>query len=272
MSKNTLLSVRNLSVSFVQGDTLIHAVKSVNFSIASREIVGVVGESGSGKSVSMLGAMQLLPPHARRKADAIEWNNNDISQFTNKQMRNIWGKEIAYIYQEPSQSYDPLVNIYETFKEFYKAHNAHITDQKILNKSISLLEEVGIVNARDRIKSYLHQFSGGMIQRVQIALSLVFNPQLLIADEPTTALDVTTQKKVVEMLLQLCKQRHMAMVFITHDFTLVSSFVDRIVVMKDGTIVEEGTPNDILYYPTHSYTKELLATTIKFGDRYVEER
>lgn len=268
MNTNVLLSINKLSVSFSHNNNTIVAVDGVNFSISPKEIVGIVGESGSGKSMSMLGGIRLLPSHAQCTIKSIEFNGIPITKYTNKQMRTLWGKEISYISQEPSQSYDPLVNIYATFKELFLAHNPKITKNEILERSISLLKEVGIDQAEERIKSYFHQFSGGMIQRVQIALALALNPKLLIADEPTTALDVTTQQRIIHLLLELCKKRHMAMVFITHDLALVSSLVDKIIVMKNGKIVESGTPNNILYYPKHPHTKTLLDSTIKFGDRY----
>lgn len=264
----TLLSVKNLHVRFSQGHSAIHAVQGTSFSIAEQEIVGIVGESGSGKSVSMLSAMKLLPMHATCSADHIIWQHTDITHYTNTQMKEIWGKKIAYIYQEPSQSYDPLLNILSTFSELFLAHNPSMTKHEIESRAIILLQEVGIQDAPKRIKNYFHQFSGGMIQRVQIALALANNPNLLIADEPTTALDVTTQKKVIELLIHLGKSREMSMFFITHDFLLAASFVDRLIIMQNGTIVEEGTPKEILYSPQHEYTQTLLQSIIRFGDRY----
>lgn len=265
---STLLEVKNLSVAFTQANRSISAVSHINFAIAPKEIVGIVGESGSGKSVSMLGTTRLLPPHAKRTVNSIMLEDKDISQYTELEMREILGRDIAYIYQEPSQSYDPLMNIYNTFREFILTHEPETSKEDITERIIGLLKEVGIHHVEERMHSFFHQFSGGMIQRVQIALALTFSPKLLIADEPTTALDVTTQKKVMDLLLHLCKERDMAMVFITHDLALVSSMVDRILVMKQGAIVEEGTPNEIIYSPTHEYTKELLEATINFGDRY----
>lgn len=267
-SNSTLLEVNNLSVHFTQGKHTINALKEISFKVKKQEIVGIVGESGSGKSVSMLGAMKLLPPHAHTTVDQIRFQGNDIASYSDKQMRTLWGKEMSYIYQEPSQSYDPLVSIYNTFKEIILTHEPNTEKSVIIKRSIALLEEVGITNAEERLHSYFHQFSGGMIQRVQIALALTFHPTLLIADEPTTALDVTTQKLVVDLLLYLCKKKNMSLIFITHDLALISSMVDRILVMQNGRIVEEGSPNDILYYPKHAYTKKLLSSTINFGDRY----
>lgn len=264
----TLLEVDNFSVQFRQGDTQIDAVKEISFVVKEKEIVGIVGESGSGKSVSMLGVMKLLPPHARTTINRIQFQEKNITAYTDEQMKGLWGKEMAYIYQEPSQSYDPLVNIYNTFKEIILTHAPNTHKDEIEKRSIALLEEVGIINAKERLHSYFHQFSGGMIQRVQIALALTFHPTLLIADEPTTALDVTTQKIVVDLLLHLCKKKNMSLIFITHDLALISTMVDRIFVMENGRIVEEGSPNDILYYPKHTYTKKLLSATINFGDRY----
>ncbi len=262
-----IVEIRNLNVAFKGGNGFVPAVEDFSTRIYQNEIVGIVGESGSGKSVSMLSFLGLLPAHARRTAELIEWQGRDIGNFSQRELRSLCGVEFAYIYQEPSQSYDPLNNVYKTFKEAYAVHGKVFPEPVLEEQICTLLHKVGIDDARPRLRNYLHQFSGGMIQRVQIALSLIHSPKLLIADEVTTALDLSTQKKIVELLQQMCRQNKMSMVFISHDIALVTSIADRILVMKEGKIVENSDVRKILEGPEHEYTRFLLRSTIEFGDR-----
>lgn len=267
-SRELILEIKNLSVYFKKKRETIPAVKNISMNIHRNEIVGIVGASGSGKSISMLATLGLEPAHAYRKVEQIRWHDQNIHELSKKELRRLRGKAFAYVYQEPSQAYDPLCSIYKTFLEAYKAHCPSITQNAAREHTISLLKKVGIDQAEKRLKNYFHQFSGGMVQRVQIALSLAHSPELLIADEVSTALDLHTQKKIVELLLRLCREQSMSMVFISHDLALVSNIADRLLVMYEGEIVESGSARSILQRPQHDYTRLLLSSTIHFGDRY----
>ncbi len=267
---DTLLNIENLTVSFKKKKSIHTVVHNFSLSVPYNHIVGIVGESGSGKSISMLALLGLLPNHASKKVAAIHWKQKDIASLSKQELRTYCGKDFAYIYQEPSQAYDPLYTIYKTFRECYLAHSPTVSNDIIHKNTIALLQEVGIDQAEERLHSYFHQFSGGMIQRVQIALALVHNPSLLIADEITTALDVTTQKKIIELLLYTKKQHAMSMIFISHDIALIASIADSIVVMNNGSIAEYGTTQQIIKQPQHAYTQQLLSSTISFGERHTK--
>lgn len=256
----TLLSVKNLSVSFKNGEgVFVPAVSKVSFDLEAGEILGIVGESGSGKSVTALSILKLLPyPKAQHSADSkIFYTEGDLLSCSEDILRMIRGKEIAYIFQEPMSSLNPLHTIGNQLIENIKIHNK-ISDKKAYSKALDLLKQVEIPNPKERMKAYPYELSGGQRQRVMIAMAISNNPKLLIADEPTTALDVTIQEQVIDLLLKLCRKMNMAMIFISHNLRLVQKIADKVCVMQNGKIVEQGTVADIFAHPRHPYTKKLL--------------
>lgn len=256
----TLLSVKNLSVSFKGREgQLISAVKNISFDLGEGEILGIVGESGSGKSVTALSILRLLPypkvvHHSKSK---IFYMDGDLLSCSENILRGIRGKEISYIFQEPMSSLNPLHTIGNQLIENIKIHNK-ISNQKAYLKAIDLLKQVEIPNPKARMKAYPHELSGGQRQRVMIAMAICNHPKILIADEPTTALDVTIQAQIIDLLVKLCRQMNMAMIFITHNLRLIRQIADNICVMKNGQIVEQGTPQEIFENPHSRYTQKLL--------------
>ena len=255
--KNGLLQVSHLSIAFEQENKEFYAVKDVSFEIDSGETVAVVGESGSGKSVTALALTRLLPsPPAIYRSGQIKFDGKDILELPLADLRRLRGKGIAYIFQEPGSSLNPVFSIYFQIAEAIHLHRPEVKDVK--EEVVKLLDLVGIQNPRQRLKDYPHQLSGGMQQRVMIAMALACRPKLLVADEPTTALDVTIQKQVMDLLLNLKEKLGMTILLITHNFGLVSGFADRVLVMFRGRIVESGKVSDILKFPQHPYTRALL--------------
>lgn len=254
-----LLDVRNLSVAF--GRTL--AVDDVSFSIAPGETLALVGESGSGKSVSALSVLKLLPyPSASHPGGVVLYNGQDLLRADDKALRGIRGNRISMIFQEPMSSLNPLHTIEKQVSEIMKVHRG-LTDRQARERTLELLRQVGIRDPEKRLNAYPHQLSGGQRQRVMIAMALANEPDLLIADEPTTALDVTVQAQILELLKTLQAERGMAMLFITHDLGIVRRIADRVCVMFKGKLVEEGRTEEIFAHPRHSYTKHLLAAEPK---------
>ncbi|KHJ55885.1 microcin ABC transporter ATP-binding protein [Aureimonas altamirensis] len=254
-----LLDVRNLSVAF--GRTL--AVDDVSFSIAPGETLALVGESGSGKSVSALSVLKLLPyPSASHPGGVVLYDGQDLLRADDKVLRGIRGNRISMIFQEPMSSLNPLHTIEKQVSEIMKVHRG-LTDRQARERTLELLHQVGIRDPEKRLNAYPHQLSGGQRQRVMIAMALANEPDLLIADEPTTALDVTVQAQILELLKRLQAERGMAMLFITHDLGIVRRIADRVCVMFKGKLVEEGRTEEIFAHPRHSYTKHLLAAEPK---------
>lgn len=256
----TLLSVQHLSVFFDDGNgQSSRAVSDVSFDLEAGEILGIVGESGSGKSVTALSILRLLPyPKAFHKPkSAIFYTDGNLLSCSEEMLQSIRGKEIAYIFQEPMSSLNPLHTVGQQLVEAIKVHYK-MSDRKAKSKALELLRQVEITNPRERMKSYPYELSGGQRQRVMIAMAISNNPRILIADEPTTALDVTVQNQIVELLLKLCKERNMAMIFISHNLRLVEKIADKICVMQRGKIVEQGSVKDIFNNPQHPYTQKLL--------------
>ncbi|MBR7106862.1 MAG: ABC transporter ATP-binding protein [Lentisphaeria bacterium] len=267
---NTLLEVKNLTVSFTSGKKDLEVVSQISFSIKRGEILALVGESGCGKSASCLALTGLLPvPPAKCSAGGIRFFSGekdiDLQKLSGAQMRKIRGGSIAYIFQEPTASLNPVMRIGDQIDEVLKLHRPEIRDRK--KEIISLLKQVGITSSESRINSYPHELSGGMQQRVMIAMALAGNPELLIADEPTTALDVTVQSQILELLEQLRRERQMAVILISHNLGVVSRLADRIAVMYAGKIVESGTADEVLFSPRHPYTAALLAALPVPGNR-----
>ena len=265
MSK--LLTVEQLKIGFGSGDSMNEVVHGINFDIeASGETVAILGESGSGKSVSCLALTRLLPTDANCSVSgSIVFDGKDVLSLEDSALRKIRGGGIAYIFQEPSASLNPVFTIGFQIAEAVRLHRPDISD--VEGRVIELLELVGIREANLRYRSYPHELSGGMQQRVVIAMALACEPKLLVADEPTTALDVTIQAQILDLLRKLRSQLGMSIFLITHNFGIVKGFADRVLVMYQGDIVESGSVETILSNPQHPYTKALIACIPKLGDR-----
>lgn len=258
-----LLSVRDLSVMFRQDGKETLAVDHISFDINSGETLALVGESGSGKSVTALSILKLLSyPMASHPSGEILFDNKDLMKLDEKSLQKVRGKDIAMIFQEPMTSLNPLHTVERQVGEVMKVHEG-MSDKDARQRTIELLTQVGIREPEKRLSSFPHQLSGGQRQRVMIAMALANNPQLLIADEPTTALDVTVQAQILELLEKLKQERSMSMLFITHNLGIVRKFADRVCVMTGGKIVETGKTADIFNHPQHDYTKKLLAAEPK---------
>jgi microcin C transport system ATP-binding protein len=259
----TLVLVRNLSVEFRSGETQHRAVKGIDFAIGKGETVALVGESGSGKSVSALSIMRLLPyPAAHHPTGEIFFEGKDLLKAPDHVMRGIRGRRISIIFQEPMTSLNPLHTIEQQVGEILRLHMG-LSEIETHARVLDLLRKVGIREPEKRLGAYPHQLSGGQRQRVMIAMALANEPDLLIADEPTTALDVTIQAQILELLKDLQRELGMAMLLITHDLGIVRKMADRVYVMTAGEIVERGTVEQIFSTPTHSYTRHLLGAEPK---------
>src|SRR5579872_3472797 len=258
-----LLSVRDLSVAFRSGGRETLAVDRVSFDIAKGETLALVGESGSGKSVTALSILRLLPyPSARHPSGAVDFKGKDLLKLDERQMRRVRGDDISIVFQEPMTSLNPLHTIEKQIGEILLLHRG-LTGVAARERTIEVLTQVGIPDPQTRLKSYPHQLSGGQRQRVMIAMALANEPDLLIADEPTTALDVTVQAQIIALLKDLQKRLGMSLLFITHDLGIVRKIADRVCVMKDGKIVEQGEVESIFVKPEHPYTRALLAAEPK---------
>jgi microcin C transport system ATP-binding protein len=258
-----LLSVRDLSVAFGIGEREVLAVDRVSFDIKQGETVALVGESGSGKSVTALSIMKLLPyPLARHPSGAITFKGQDLLRLSEHGIRKVRGDDIAIIFQEPMTSLNPLHTIEKQIGEILLLHRG-LTGEAARHRILELLSQVGIHDPVSRLHSYPHQLSGGQRQRVMIAMALANEPDLLIADEPTTALDVTVQAQILELLKDLQSRLHMAMLFITHDLGIVRKIADRVCVMKNGKVVEQGPVERVFAVPEHPYTRDLLCAQPK---------
>ncbi|WP_413710727.1 ABC transporter ATP-binding protein [Rhizobium sp. Rhizsp82] len=259
-SPETLLSVKDLSVAFHQGGETSLAVDRISFDIRKGEVVALVGESGSGKSVSANSILRLLPyPSASHPTGQILFKGKDLLKASDKELRQVRGNDITMIFQEPMTSLNPLHSIEKQIAEILDLHQG-VTGATARKRVLELLNQVGIREPEKRLKAYPHELSGGQRQRVMIAMALANRPELLIADEPTTALDVTVQAQILELLRQLKGEHGMSMLFITHDLGIVRKFADRVCVMTKGKIVETGTVEEVFTRPQHDYTRHLLAS------------
>jgi oligopeptide/dipeptide ABC transporter ATP-binding protein len=261
-----LLDVRHLTVQFpaprdVGRSAPLLAVRDFSFTIAPGEVLGLVGESGSGKSVTSLALMRLLPPQASASGEVLLANGGapplDLLQITEEEMRNLRGSRLAMIFQEPMTALNPVMRVGDQIAEAAAVH-ASISRKEAWDRAVSAMNDVAIPDAASRARDYPHQLSGGMRQRVMIAMAIVNRPQLLIADEPTTALDVTIQAQILELLADLRAKFGLAMLYISHDLAVVSQIADRVAVMYAGTLVELATKHDLFARPAHPYTRGLL--------------
>lgn len=257
--KRELLRVSELETTFFTDDGPVQAVDGVSFSLYEGEILGVVGESGCGKSVTSLSIMGLVPsPPGKITGGEIVYKEQDLTTFSQKEFRKIRGKDIAMIFQEPMTSLNPLFTIGNQLTEAISIHNKDWSKKQIRARAIEMMKLVGLPRAEELFKDYPHQLSGGMRQRVMIAMALVCDPAILIADEPTTALDVTIQAQILALMKDLNRRLNTAVMMITHDLGVVAETCERVVVMYGGKIVEEGLVDEIFKNPQHPYTKGLI--------------
>lgn len=254
-----LLSVENLCVSFITRNGINRAVDNLSFAVDAGKLTAIIGESGSGKSVACYSLLGLVPqPPGRIDAGAAFFEGQDLLQLSQQELRKIRGRDIAMVFQDPMTCLNPYMTIGKQLMEPLRLHQ-HVTRKVAREKAISLLQEVGIRDPENTFDHYPHQFSGGMRQRVMIAMALINEPKLLIADEPTTALDVTLQAQILKLLKELKEKRHIGIVFISHDLAVVADIADDIFVMRQGTIVESGDSEAVFKRPQHEYTRQLLA-------------
>lgn len=260
-----LLDVKELSVHFGDKKTPFKAVDRISYQVAQGEVLGIVGESGSGKSVSSLAIMGLIDHPGRVSAESLQFENTDLLTLESKAKRQLIGADVAMIFQDPMTSLNPAYTVGFQIMEALKTHEGG-TKKARKDRTLELLRLVGIPDPESRIDVYPHQLSGGMSQRMMIAMAIACRPKLLIADEPTTALDVTIQAQIMELLLELQKKECMSLILITHDLALVAEAAERIIVMYAGQIVEEGTAKDIFREPKHPYTQALLRSLPEFAE------
>lgn len=267
----TLLSVRNLVVEFDTRFGPVRAVDDISFDIFPNETVGIVGESGCGKTVTGLSLLRLVPsPPGRIVQGSIILNGNDLVQLPENDMAQLRGDDISMIFQEPMTALNPVLSLGTQMTDVLRQHRK-MTKREARNVAIDMLEKVGIPVPEKRIDEYPHELSGGMRQRVMIAMALSCNPKLLVADEPTTALDVTTQAQVLEQIVELQEEFHMAVILITHDLGVIAETCQRAIVMYCGNIVETGTVEDLFQRPRHPYTKGLLESIPRLRDERIAE-
>jgi len=264
----SLLEIKKLSVSFKSGENSeFQAVKNVNLKLEEGEILGIVGESGSGKSVTALSILGLLPyPKAKHgEESSIMFQNQELIGMNDKEFKKIRGGDIAFIFQEPMSSLNPLHKIGKQIAETLILHQPQLTKDEIKKRTLELLEAVKIVNPKDKINAYPFELSGGQRQRIMIAMAIANNPKILIADEPTTALDVTIQEQIIDLLLELKQKLGMAIIFISHNLRLVNKIADNIAVMYQGNLVEYGDAEKVFNNPQHDYTKKLISSSLSLN-------
>jgi peptide/nickel transport system ATP-binding protein len=260
----SLLDVQHLTVVFEGAQSQVTAVSDVSFQIAAGETLGLVGESGSGKSVTAFSILRLLQPPGRITGGQIMFEGRDLLALPEREMRQVRGARISLIFQEPMTALNPVMRVGDQIAEALTVHG-QATPRQGRERAVALLEAVHIADASRRVRDYPHQLSGGMRQRVMIAIALACHPALVIADEPTTALDVTIQAQVLDLLRELRAQYSLALLLITHDFGVIAEMADRVAVMYRGAIVEQGPVRQILRTPAHEYTRGLLAAVPGLG-------
>jgi peptide/nickel transport system ATP-binding protein len=265
MIAQPLLDVSDLTVEFATRRGVVKAVQHVNITVAKGETLGIVGESGSGKSVTSYAVMRILDRAGKIAEGSVMFSGIDVKGATENQMRDLRGREISMIFQNPRAALNPIRKVGDQIEDVLRQHVQQATTNDRGEKAIEALEAVKIARPRERYHAYPFELSGGMCQRVVIALALACNPQLLIADEPTTGLDVTTQKAVMDLIVELTKRRGMSTILITHDLGLAAAYCDRVVVMEKGRVVETALSADIFAKPEHAYTKKLMRATPRVG-------
>lgn len=266
-SSDNLLEVRDLSISIWEGDASYTAVDGISYEVKKGEILGMVGESGCGKTVTNLAVMGLLPAVLSVSGGSILYDGKELTGISDAERRSLNGNEISMIYQEPLTSLNPLARIGDQVKESLEIHHPELTKEEKEKRVLQALSEVGLSNPEELIRMYPHQLSGGMRQRVCIAMATICRPRLMIADEPTTALDVTVQARVLRLLRHINRKYGMSMIFISHDLAVIRQICDRVIVMYAGKIVEEGPVEDILQHPAHEYTKGLMRSIPQFDSK-----
>ena len=260
-----LLEIENLSVEFPSRSSVLHAVEGVSLSLDAGDVLGIVGESGSGKSVTMMALMGLVPYPGRVTASKMRFDGHDLLGLSTRERNRLTGKDVAMIFQEPTTSLNPCFSVGFQLAETLRVHLG-MDSKAAKRRSIELLEQVGISDPETRLKAYPHQLSGGMNQRVMIAMAIACNPKLLIADEPTTALDVTIQAQILDLLRSLQRERGMALVLITHNMGVVSDMAQRVAVMYAGQIMEQQPAQALFQWPRHPYTEALMAALPERSD------
>ena len=266
-----LLEVRDLTTHFFTEDGVVNAVDGISYELEEGEVLGIVGESGCGKSVSALSLMRLVPfPPGRIVKGEVLFEGEDLMQVDDSEMRNIRGNQISMVFQEPMTSLNPVLTVERQLTEALQLHKG-MDKAQARERALELLRLVGISDATSRIKNYPHQFSGGMRQRVMIAMAISCDPKLIIADEPTTALDVTIQAQILELMKSLSAEFGTALIIITHNLGVVARYADRVIVMYAGKIIEEGSSQEIYHNPKHPYTLGLLNSVPRL-DRDKQEK
>ena len=255
---STILSVENLRTYFHTRKGVVKAVDGVSLQIEAGRIFGIVGESGAGKSITGFSIIRLIDPPGKIESGAIHLAGHDILSLNRKKLRHLRGSEVSMIFQDPQTSLNPVLSIRRQMMETLSFHNPGLSRRGLLERSLSKLSEVGLPAPRERLKAFPHQLSGGMKQRIVIAMALLNNPKLLIADEPTTALDVTIQAQILLLMKRLCREHDSAMILITHDIGVVAQMCDMVAVMYAGRIVECGAKQKVLSEPLHPYTRGLI--------------
>ncbi|MBR6352318.1 MAG: ABC transporter ATP-binding protein [Firmicutes bacterium] len=260
MEDKKLLEIKDLKVSFFTPAGEVKAVDGISYSLGYDEVMGVVGESGSGKSVEAYSIIGLLQSPGKVIGGSITFEGEDVLAFSEEQMRDFRGNKVSMIFQNPMTCLNPVYTIGNQLTEAITCHDKSVSKEEARRRAIEMLTLVGINNPEKRMNQYPHEFSGGMRQRAMIAMALICKPKLLIADEPTTALDVTIQAQILEVMKDIQKEEHTSIIFITHNLGVVAEICDKVSVMYAGKIVEQGSVNDIFYNPQHPYTKGLLAS------------
>ena len=257
-----ILEVKNLTIHIKTHKGVVQAVRGVDFYLNEQETLAVVGESGSGKSITMKGVMGILPKNGKVVEGSVMFQGNDLTKYSERQMQQVRGSEIAMIFQDPMTSLNPTMKVGKQIEEVFVGRKG-MTRAEVRERALEILRLVCINEPERRYKQYPHELSGGMRQRVMIAMALVCEPDILIADEPTTALDVTIQAQILELMQDLQKKLGMAIIMVTHDLGVIASMCDEILVMYGGRVCERGTADDIFYRPAHEYTKGLLRSIPK---------
>lgn len=263
---SVILQIENLRVGKMVGNKFSAVLDDVSFSVKKGEFIALVGESGCGKSMTALSIMGLLPKTMNVQSGRIIYNGKDLTKLSNKEFNQLRGKELSMIFQEPMTSLNPSFTIGNQISEVFKQHTDLRADE-IKKKSIELLEKVKIPDAKEKLNAYPHELSGGMRQRIMIAMALACNPKILIADEPTTALDVTIQAQILNLLVELQRDLKMTVIMITHDLGVVAETCHRAIVMYAGQVIEEASTVDLFEKPIHPYTEALLKSIPKLGER-----